>query len=131
MTTSGFAEAGTDQPSVVEGYRRRWAHHDAERDRAARVSRRLSTVRGFTFVAAVGVLVAVDFLEGGAENLAFGMLAAVVAAFVALVVVHRRVRREERWSEALASVAMEGILRGERRWIDLEDALFHKFLQRL
>ena len=80
-------------------------------------------MRSFTFLGAVGVLVAVDFLEGGAESVAVAALAAVVLAFVALVVVHRRVRREERWAEGLAAIAHEGILRGERRWTELEEGL--------
>jgi hypothetical protein len=123
LTASGVLGEGADASSVVDGYRRRWRHHEESRARAAERSRRLSSIRGATFLAGVGALIGVEFFEGGAENLALAVLAAVVVTFVWLVAVHRRVRREERWSEALGLVAREGILRGERRWAELEEAL--------
>lgn len=116
------SEATTVDP-VSDGYRQRWRLHDAARARAAARSRRLSTVRGATFLAGVGVLVAVDFLEGSGERAALAVLVVLVATFVAQVVVHRRVRAEERWEGALASIAREGTLRLERLWRELDEAL--------
>src|SRR5690606_19755343 len=52
-----------------------------------------------------------------------GLLLVVVAAFAVQVVWHRRVRREERWAGALASLAREGLLRLDRDWVGLEAAL--------
>lgn len=69
------------------------------------------------------MLVAVDFLEGNGERAALAVLLLLVATFVAQVVVHRRVRAEERWEGALASIALEGTLRLERRWRELDEAL--------
>ncbi len=123
MTASGLVEGGADSTSVVERYRGMWARHEEARSRAAARSRRLSTIRGSTFVAGVAALVAVDFLDGAGEKLAMGLLAAVTLVFVGLVAVHRRVRRQEAWASLLAGVAREGILRGERRWAELEEAL--------
>lgn len=113
----------THVDAVLDGYRESWGRHDAARARASARSRRLSTLRGATFLAGVGVLVAVDFLEGAGERTALAVLALVVVVFVAQVVVHRRIRSTERWEGALASIAREGMLRLERRWRELEDAL--------
>lgn len=116
------SQATTADP-VSDGYRERWHFHDAARARAASRSRRLSTIRGATFLAGVGVLVAVDFLEGNGERAALALLLLLVATFVAQVVVHRRVRAEERWEGVLASIALEGTLRMERRWRELDEVL--------
>ena len=109
--------------NVTKEYETRWSGHESVRSSSAQRSRRLSSVRGGTFLLMVAALVAVDFFEGAAETLALLTLALLAATFVGQVVVHRRVRREERWAGLLAAVAREGMLRAERRWSDLEEAL--------
>jgi hypothetical protein len=121
-SASRESQPATVRP-VSDRYRERWHTHDVARARAADRSRRLSTVRGATFLAGVGMLVAVDFLEGPGERAALALLVLVVATFIAQVVVHRRIRAEERWEGALASIAREGMLRLERRWRELDEAL--------
>ncbi|MDZ7779039.1 MAG: hypothetical protein U5R14_03750 [Gemmatimonadota bacterium] len=112
----------TTEHALAE-YRERWNRHEATRAAAADWSRRLSSLRGATFLVAVAALIAFDFFDGAGEIAALAALAATVVAFVGQVVVHRRIGRRERWSAALAGVAREGVLRLERRWEDLEAAL--------
>jgi len=83
----------------------------------------LSNVRGGTFLALIGTLIAFEELAFPAAWLALGAAAGVAAVFVGLVVVHRRVRRAERWEGALADVAREGLLRLDRDWDGLDAAL--------
>ncbi|MEX2465355.1 MAG: DNA mismatch repair protein MutS [Gemmatimonadota bacterium] len=108
---------------VSDEYEARWTRHESVTTSAMNRSRRLSSLRGVTFLGMVAALIAVDFLEGGAESLALGVLGALVVTFLGQVVVHRRVRREERWSALLAAIAREGVLRAGRRWSELEEAL--------
>ena len=109
--------------NVTKEYETRWSGHESVRSSAAQRSRRLSSSRGGTFLLMVAAVVAVDFFQGTAETLAWLTLAMLIVTFVVQVVVHRRVRREERWAGLLAAVAREGMLRAERRWTDLEEAL--------
>jgi hypothetical protein len=104
-------------------YEARWARHEADRVTAAQRSRRLSSLRGGTFLLMVVAVVAVDFFGGAGQTAAFAGLALLIAIFVGQVLVHRRVRREERWAGLLAAVAREGVLRTDRRWAELEEAL--------
>ena len=106
-----------------ETYRHRLAHHEARRDEAARRSRVLSNVRAGVFVAIVGTWIVFEELEPPGAWAALGVAVLLVAAFVGLIVVHRRVRRLERWEGALAGVAREGLLRLRRDWDGLERAL--------
>ena len=93
--------------------------HEAARAR----SLRLSTIRATTFLTAVAALILWDILNGGLATaaLALGLLLAV--AFVAQVVIHRRVRRQERWQGTLRDLCAEGIARIDRAWEDLEELL--------
>ena len=77
--------------------------HEAARAR----SLRLSTIRATTFLTAVAALILWDILNGGLATaaLALGLLLAV--AFVAQVVIHRRVRRQERWQGTLRDLCAE------------------------
>jgi hypothetical protein len=104
-------------------YRERLAHHESLRDAAARRSLRLSNARAGTFVALVAALIVLEELSFPAAWLALGAALALAVAFLAQVVVHRRVRRAERWEGALASVAREGLARLDRHWTALEEAL--------
>lgn len=108
---------------VTGEYEGRWARHEAVRVAAAQRSRRLSSLRGGTFLLMVAALVAVDFFEGAGQTAALAALVLVISVFLGQVFVHRRVRREERWAALLAAVAHEGVLRTERRWAELEEAL--------
>ena len=116
-----MAESAGAKPRAV--YLERLAHHQARRDEAARRSTVLSNVRAATFVAIVAALIVLEELAFPAAWVALGAAAALAAAFVAQVAVHRRVRRRERWEGALASVAREGLLRLDRDWDGLERAL--------
>lgn len=104
-------------------YRDRLAHHEARRDEAARRSTLLSNIRAATFVAIVVAWIVFEELELPAAWVALGVAVVLTAAFVGLIVVHRRVRRIERWEAALADVAREGLLRLDRDWDGLEQAL--------
>ncbi len=111
------------ESDVTKEYEARWARHEAVRSEAARRSRKLSSQRSVVFLLTVAALIAFDFFSGMAQQVALGVMALLVVTFVAQVVIHRRVRAEERWSALLAGVAQEGVLRCERRWADLEEAL--------
>ena len=93
--------------------------HEAARAR----SLRLSTVRATTFLTAVAALILWDILDGALAGaaLVIGLLLAV--AFVAEVVIHRRVRRQEHWQGTLRALCAEGIARMDRAWDDLDELL--------
>jgi hypothetical protein len=112
--------AGVDPRAA---YRERLAYHEARREEAARRSTLLANIRAATFVAIVAAWIVFEELELPAAWVALGAAAALIAAFVAQIVLHRRVRRTERWEGALASVAREGLLRLARDWDGLEEAL--------
>jgi hypothetical protein len=80
-------------------------------------------MRAGTFVAVVAAVIVFEELEPPAAWIALALVAMLVAAFVMQVVVHRGVRRTERWEGALAAVAREGVLRLDRDWTALDDAL--------
>ncbi len=104
-------------------YLRRVTEHQLARDEARRASLRIGTVRLLTFLALAAALVLVDVWEGGAERLALGAALVLGVAFIAEIRWHRRTRRREAWHEALRALAHEGILRLERRWRELAEAL--------
>jgi hypothetical protein len=74
-------------------------------------------------MALAGALLAYDILEGAGATAALAAAALFALTFVGQVVLHRRVRGWVRWHEALAGVEREGLLRLERRWNDLDEAL--------
>jgi hypothetical protein len=104
-------------------YRRRVTEHQRARDDARRASVRIGTVRLLTFLALAAALVLFDVWEGGAERVALGVAIALGALFVAEIRWHRRTRQREAWHEALRALAHEGILRLDRRWRELAEAL--------
>ncbi len=75
------------------------------------------------FLATAAALLAFDVLEGRPESIALGIAALLAVVFLAQVVVHRNVRRVERWEGALAGVWREGILRLDRDWGALAESL--------
>jgi hypothetical protein len=105
------------------GYLRGEAEHRAARDEARRASVRIGTVRLVTFLALVAALVLYDVWEGSAERVALALSILLGAGFVWEVHLHRRTRRGERWEEALRALCDEGILRLDRRWRELAEAL--------
>jgi hypothetical protein len=104
-------------------YAKRFADHEALRAAAARTSIRLSNLRAVSFLAAAAAWVTFDAMPLLASRITLGLAVLLTAAFIAQVVIHRKVRREERWEGALASLAREGLLRLERDWEQLEGAL--------
>ena len=114
MTADTTATAASPNPDPRTVYSERFGRHGAARDAAGKRSLRLSNVRPVTFLAAAAALVAFDILEATAESLALAVAALLIMAFVAQVIVHRRVKREERWEGALAGVAQEGLLRNAK-----------------
>lgn len=75
------------------------------------------------FLTAVGGYLVADVAEGVLAAAGAGTAALAVIVFMALVGRHRRVRREERRQEYLRRMAVEGLLRLERRWAELAEAL--------
>jgi hypothetical protein len=104
-------------------YRERLAGHESAKGEASRRSMRLSNLRAVTFVAAVAVFIAFDFVEPAASGYALALGGLLTVVFVGQVIMHRRARRAERWEGALAAVAREGLLRLDRDWDALDDAL--------
>ena len=105
------------------GYGERLASHEASRDRAARRSFVLSNLRAGTFLAAAAAWILFQELAFPAAWIAMALAVALSAAYLGQVVVHRRARRTERWKGALAGVAREGLLRLDRDWAALDQAL--------
>ncbi|HSG48792.1 MAG TPA: hypothetical protein VLA43_13310, partial [Longimicrobiales bacterium] len=88
-----------------------------------RDSLRLSTLRVGTFLATAAALLVVDVAEGPPARVALLVAVVLAVGFLVLVSMHRRVRRRERWHRALQGLAREGVLRLERRWAELAEAL--------
>ncbi len=99
------------------------ALHAAAHDAAQARSLRLGTVRATTFLAGVAAFILWDILDGAPASAAFGLGVLLMAAFVAEVVIHRRVRRQERWQGTLRDLCAEGIARIDRAWGDLDELL--------
>jgi hypothetical protein len=99
-----------------ERYEIRRARYTAARDAARARSRRLGSLRSLSFLGGAGLLLAADLRAGSgvAVLVAGGVL--LLAIFVALVLIHRRVRKEEAWHDGLVGVTEEGLARLERRW---------------
>ncbi len=104
-------------------YLRREGEHRAARDEARRTAIRIGTVRVVTFLALAAALLLFDVWEGAAERAALALSILLGAAFVLEVHLHRRTRGTERWEEALRALCEEGMLRLDRRWRELGEAL--------
>jgi hypothetical protein len=75
------------------------------------------------FLATAAALLAFDVAEGPAATVALGIAALLAVVFAGQVVVHRNVRRVERWEGALTGVFREGLLRLDRDWGALAESL--------
>ncbi|MCG6956367.1 MAG: MutS family DNA mismatch repair protein [Gemmatimonadetes bacterium] len=106
-----------------QAYRDAERHHTEARDRAHRASLTISTLRFVTFLAIAAALLAWDALEGSPASAALLAAAALAVFFVALVARHRAIRAEERRQEIYRGLAVEGLLRLDRGWTELEKAL--------
>jgi hypothetical protein len=115
--------ATSPPPSPRDAYTELLTRHGALRDGAAKRSLRLSNVRGVTFLAAAAAWITVDAAGGALARGALALAVVLTAVFVWQVIVHRRVRRVERWEAALADLAQEGLLRIDRDWDGLEEKL--------
>jgi hypothetical protein len=94
-------------------YHARIARFTAERDALADRSARLSHVRTAAFAALVaGGL----FIERRPGVISFTVGLVLLAAFIVLVVLHRRVRRRETWFAQLVELNAEGLHRLARDW---------------
>lgn len=102
-------------------HRQRRERYEAVRRADASRARRLVRWRGVAFLAAVAAGLGAEWTGGElAAVLAVAALGA-LAAFVVLVVFHRRVRRRARWHGGLADLAAEGLARRARDWEALPD----------
>src|SRR5215212_5207520 len=99
--------------SVRAVYEQRRARFEAERERLGAQSRRVSHLRAITFVL---VMAAGLVLERNAGVPAALLVAVTIAAFVALVAVHRRLASRESWQRELAALNEAGVHRLERAW---------------
>ena len=94
-------------------YRLRLKHHEEARAAAATRSHAVGTARVLVFAAIVATGL---WLERGSAGLPAVALGFALAAFLALVVVHERVRARERRAADLAAVQRDGLARLERAW---------------
>lgn len=99
-------------------YRERAARFAAERDRLAALSARLSHLRAAAFVLLVGAGLVVERRPGAVS---FALITLVAAAFIALIVSHRRVKRREEWHAELVAWNEQGIHRLDRAWDSLPE----------
>jgi hypothetical protein len=72
---------------------------------------------------AAGAWLTFDILPGPARVVVLGIALTLTVAFGVMVWTHRRVRRRQRWEGALAGLAREGLLRLDRDWDTLDEAL--------
>lgn len=100
-------------PDPAAAYRERAARFTRMRDDLARRSTLLSHVRIGTFalLVALGLL-----LERTPSTLLVVLTVLAGAAFIALIVLHRRTRRREQWFADLASLNDDGLDRLARHW---------------
>ncbi len=99
------------------------ALHASTYETARARSLRLGSLRAATFVASVTALILWDILDGIFANIALGLGLVLLSVFVAEVVIHRRVRRRERWHGTLRRLCVEGIARIDRAWDELDEML--------
>lgn len=97
-------------------YQQRIDRFTAACDDLAARSRRLSNARSLVFIALVAAGL---FVERRPGPLSIALAVALLAAFVALVITHMRVRRREEWHSQLVAVNREGIHRLDREWDEL------------
>jgi len=110
----------TVDPAAV--YRRRADRFAADRDARGRRSRALSWARLAVALVALFVLLTILFEASAPRGWTFAALAAAVAGFAVLAVIHARVIDEERRLGERVAMQQEGLARLERRWSDLPPA---------
>jgi hypothetical protein len=110
------APAAGGPPPPRGWYDARAADAAAAVDRLEARMARLATFRLLAFVGLVAPLLALETTPRGAWPLLFGAAGLLGAAFVALVVVHRRARRRRDRASLRGTLAGEGLARLERRW---------------
>ena len=97
-------------------YRERRERHDAERRAAAARSHRIGLAR----VAVFGAFIAAGlWAERAPSLLSVAAVLLTIGAFIALLVVHERVRERERRAADLVAVQDAGLARLSRAWRDL------------
>ena len=105
--------------SAAEIYRQRRDAFAAEEQRLARISFRVSVVRGALFLAFVACL-AVILVRGGIPGFGWWAGAAFwLVAFLAVLPYHDRIIQRQRRQGELRRVNEEGLLRLRRSWADL------------
>jgi len=119
----GSEEEGAGAPFPRRAYTGEVASCDAALAALRARSARLSSLRMATFLTGAAALLVVDVADGVVAVVAAGAAALLTVAFAAEVVAHRRTRALIRWRETLRSLALEGLLRLDRRWGDLAEAL--------
>lgn len=108
------------QAAARHTYLERAGFAEAERDRQARHSQRLSYARLITFLVALACLFWLGWpgLNGGATAMSGAIIFGL--AFVALVAHHGRVEERVRWYEVLRAVSIDNLRRQERDWSGIE-----------
>src|SRR5690606_37787766 len=100
-------------PRPVATYEERCSRFAALRDDAARRSRVLSTARLLAFL----LLIAAGVFRGLRDaQWATAIMVLSAIAFVVLIALHQRVRRQERWYETLRAHNEQGLHRIARLW---------------
>jgi hypothetical protein len=100
-------------PAPRDNYERRRLHFNAERNREAARSRRVSTARLIAFVALIGAGVWWELRPG---SLPLIVAVSLLAGFIALVFLHQRIRRRQSWARLLELLNRAGLRRLERAW---------------
>ncbi|MGH7575483.1 MAG: MutS-related protein [Longimicrobiales bacterium] len=96
-----------------ETYESRRARYAAELDRERVRSRRLSQLRLAAFLVMIGAGV---WAELWPATIPLVLAAAALVAFVALIIVHARVRRRQEWTASLEALNAVGMNRLARNW---------------
>jgi hypothetical protein len=102
-------------------YEQRRAAFLEQRAAAARRSARISRLRLVTFILLAVPLIAFESASPTGRLLLLGAEALILVAFAALVAVHSRSRRRERWLGLRVTFCDEGLKRIRREWEDLPD----------
>ncbi len=105
----------SSEDRIISDYGSRAERFSALRDRLDARSRRIAWARLALFVATIALLVRAE-LSAQARGAFLAGGAALLAVFVIVAVWHGRVKREERWFDALARLNQEGPLRIARDW---------------
>ena len=104
-------------------YLRRQAEHRAAHDEAKAKSFRLGSVRAATFIALCTALLGWDVLDGSGASISLAVAGVLFLIFIVEIVLHRRIRREQKWQATLLGLVTEGNLRIDRDWSALDEAL--------